>query len=133
MARGTLYPSDQVHYLTKEISFEDEAQTVTVGYLPKHAVVIGGGVVVTEVFNDGTADVLDIGIDADADEIAGALDLTALGVTPADNLAGADALRVTADEAVVTALYSGTNNDATTGAAVVFVTYVVVNNAQGAA
>jgi len=89
MATGTAataarqYHQQMVHYLRKTMAWDGTtASAVTVGVLPAGAVIVpnaSGAFVTTAFAADTTAQTLDIGISADADEYASALVLTTAG------------------------------------------------------
>jgi hypothetical protein len=121
--------TQQVHYLHKRITFADYGTTVTVGYLPANASVIGGGVHVTTAFNSSGTDLLDVGFigaTTDADGYATQLTLAAVGFIVLDELATTTNIKQTAD-CTVTCAPAQSVADATAGVAEVYVTYVLAN------
>jgi hypothetical protein len=133
MATGTAatvarkYHSDQVHYLTKLISYADGASNVyTIGVIPAGALILkpASGVHVTTVYNSGTNNLLNIGTSADDDLFGTVLSLTAANFVPLDESIGG--FYVTSDT-TITASHALTGTAATTGAGVVVIAYVMAN------
>lgn len=130
---GQQYHQNMVHYLRADVVFGDDDAAVSLGWLPADASIIGGGVVVTEAFNAGTNNVLDIGFRNagdgtadDPDEFATDLALGTAGVIEADALAtAADAHFPSGAEIIATPALTGTA--ATAGAGIAYVTYIVKN------
>ena len=120
------YHTQQVHYLRKSITFADDDVTVTVGVIPAGAVILpaASGVIVTTVFNAGTANVLDIGTTADPDLYATDLALGTLGQVTLDE---AVSFLVSADT-TITATPALTGTAATTGAGEVVIAYIPDND-----
>ena len=127
--RGTATHFNAVHFLSKDITFADDGETLSLGYLPAGAAVIDAFVIVSTAFNSGTSDVLDIGYADDGDEYATDLDLTTAGKIAADELATAGNLLYTADETQITAAYTSAGTAPTAGAGTVVVLYVPTDNA----
>jgi hypothetical protein len=135
---ATFYPSNQVHYLSKKITFTEAlAETaITVGELPPYASVTGGGVHVVTAFNDGGAEVLDVGlagtygVTANDDAFGTDLTLSAVGFIPLDELGAVTNIMQTTP-ARVTATYAGASNDASAGECWVIIQYVVNRPAGG--
>ena len=128
---GKQYHTDQVHYLRQTVTFSDG--TVSLGWLPKGAVVIDAAAVVTTAFNSGTNNNLNIGFRNagdgtadDTDEFMSAVAVGSAGKKDADELATAADLHFPegAELVAVTAL---TGTAATAGSAEVFVAYLVDN------
>lgn len=134
MATGTAgttaqeYHTNQVHYLSKAISYTDNGTAVTVGIIPAGAAVIRGGVVVTTAFNAGTSNVLDIGTSADDDGFATDLALGTIGVIVADEMATTNDSYVTSDT-TITATVALSGTAASAGAGWVWVEYIIANRA----
>lgn len=121
--------TQQVHYLHKQITFADYGTTVTVGWLPANASVIGGGVHITTAFNSSGTDLLDVGFiggTTDADGYATQLTLAAVGFIALDELATTTNIKQTVDTRVTCAPAQSVA-DATAGVAEVYVTYVLAN------
>jgi hypothetical protein len=132
---GQGYHTNQVHYLRRAVAYTDDGTTLSLGWVPKGAAIIRGGVVVSTAFDSGTSDVLDLGFReagdgtaADADEYGSALDLTTAGVIAADDMAtAADAYLPQGAE--ITCDYTSAGTAPTAGAGVVWVEYLVDNGA----
>lgn len=129
---GKQYHSDQVHYLRADISYTDDGSTVSMGWLPKGAVVIDGGVVVSTVFDGDTTNTVDLGFRNagdgtadDADEFASALSLAAAGRIVADDMATAGDLLFPSGAEVTATVVSTAG--ATAGSGVVYISYLVNN------
>lgn len=128
MAKGRQYALQTVHYLRKSISYTAGATAVvTVGTLPAGALVVGGGVHVSTVFNAATANNIDVGTAADPDGFATALAMTSVGLKAFDELATSDDLLTTADTDVIATL-ALTGTAATAGVCQVVVQYLVNND-----
>jgi len=127
------YHTNQVHYLRANVTFADDGATVSLGWVPEGALVVGGGVVVATAFDSGTSDVLDIGFrnagdgtTADPDDYATDLDLTTVGVIVADAIATATGYH--AEGAEITAAYVSAGTAPTAGSAYVWVEYLADNS-----
>ena len=120
------YHQQMVHYLRKSIVFGDDDVELTVGTIPAGAVILpaASGVIVTTVFNAGTANVLDIGTTADPDLYATDLALGTLGQVTLDEAVD---FSVSADT-TITATPALTGTAATTGAGIVIIAYAVNND-----
>lgn len=128
MALGRELDFQAVHYLRKSISYSAGASAVvTVGVLPAGALVIGGGVHVSTVFNAGTNNNIDVGTAADPDGFATALAMTSAGLKAFDELATSDDLLMTTDT-TITATLGLTGTAASAGVCQVVVQYVVNND-----
>jgi hypothetical protein len=136
MATGTAattarqYHTAQVHYLRKRISYTDEGDVVTVGYLPAGASVIGGGVHIVTAFDDTST--IDVGFKDgnstdDPNAYATALTATAIGFIPLDELGATTNIQQTEDFTVTATLNDG-SGAVSAGVADVIVTYVVDND-----
>jgi hypothetical protein len=121
--QARLYNTDQVHYLAKTITFDDDGIVHTLGILPAGAVVIkpASGVQVHTVFNAGTNNFLDVGTAATGDLFATDLALGSVAFVPLDEAVG---LRVAADT-TITATVQLSGTAATTGAATVLIAYIL--------
>ncbi len=124
---GQIFHTNQTMYLAKSISWADgNAKVYTLGVLPPRAAVIRAGVVVTTAFNSGTNNLLDIGTSSDDDGFATDLALGTVGIIAADELATTnDAYSTSA--VTITATTSLTGTQATTGAGIVWVEYIVAD------
>ncbi|MCT4654242.1 MAG: hypothetical protein N4A65_00370 [Cohaesibacter sp.] len=130
MAKRSLarhYHHSMVHYLRATITFADDAKKLEIGKIPEDSILVDAGVVVTTAFNDTGTDQIDIGTEADPDGIATDLDVSAVGLKAADELATSDDLYATSGDLTLVAQYDGANSDATAGKAVVFVAYLPNN------
>lgn len=122
------YHHCMMHYLRKAIAYTDGATAaVTVGTVPAGALIHDAAVTVTQAFNNGTTNTLNIGTVADPDGFASALALGTIGKIVADELATSNDLYVTADT-VITATHASSGTAATTGQAIVVVTFSVDND-----
>lgn len=125
------YHTDQVHYLWADVTFE--SGTVSLGWIPPGAAVIGGAAVVTTAFDSGTSDLVDIGFRNagdgtadDTDEFATDLDVSSVGAKALDEIATAGNLYFP-EGAEIVAVYASAGTAPTAGAARAYVTYVVDN------
>lgn len=135
---------DEVHKMaiTKNVGRQEViAARVTFGYadladdtgvaegaiqVPEGAIVIGGYVTVSEVFNSTTSDVMDVGDGVDPDRYSATpISLTALGTTALD-LTG---YVYTAQDDIDVAWTAGATGTATTGAVEIVVEYIVATRA----
>jgi hypothetical protein len=126
------FPWQAVHYMRKGIAYDTtgigSTGTVKVGTLPSGAIVEKVQVKVTEVFDAGTTNPLDVGTSSDedclVDSTASDVDLTATGSTFV--LRGSDET-FSADTAIYVT-YAQTGTAATQGAAEVIIFYTVDND-----
>lgn len=119
--------SQNVQTISGVVKFSAGASAeVVIGTLPAGAIVVGGGVLVTTVFNAGTNNNIDVGTKADPDGFATALAMTAKGLKAFDELATSDDLQMTTDT-VITATLGLTGTAATTGEATVIVQFIAAN------
>lgn len=84
---GQEYHTNQVHYLSKKITYADAGTTVTVGTLPPKAAVIGVEAVVFTAFTGNTTNTVDVGTAADLEDFASNLALGTKGVIRDDEMA----------------------------------------------
>lgn len=127
-ARQTQF--QQTHFLRKRITFADYGTTVTVGWLPAGASVVGGGVHIVTAFNSSGTDLLDVGFigtTTDDNAYATLLTLAAVGYIPFDELATTTNIQDTA-ALQVTAKPAQSVADATAGVADVIVFYAPNND-----
>jgi len=124
---GRQYHTSQTHYLTAPIAWTDG--TVSVGWLPPGAIVVGGGVAVSTAFAAGGANTIDVGFasagdgrTADPDALATLLAVNALGFKALDELAAVTNIPFPKG-AEITARYNGTTP--TDGAGTVVIEFVV--------
>jgi len=109
-----------VQVLTAWLELADPTQAI--GTIPADALVLSVDVWVQEAFNAGTTNLLTIGFTADPDYYMDDLDVTAVGVkTP---IATAIIKTIDATERAMVAYYSQTGGAATTGAALITITYI---------
>lgn len=128
MAKGRQYSLNVMHTLRKTVRYSDGASAVvTVGTLPAGAIVVGGAVHVSTVFNAGTNNNIDVGTAADPDGFATALAMTSAGDKVFDELATSDDLLTSADTDVIATL-GLTGTPASAGVAQVIVWFVVNND-----
>lgn len=125
------YHTDQVHYLRKAISYTDDGTTVSVGFVPEGALIVGAGVVVTTAFNGGTTNTVDIGFrnagdgtSDDTDDYATDLALGTVGVIVADAMATATGYHAEGAEIVAPVVSTAS---ASAGAGYVYVEYLALN------
>jgi len=138
MATGTAgtnarqYHTHQVHYLRKYFTKADATLTLDLGYIPAGAVVLRGGVAVIEVFNAGTNNRLDIGTSGDTDGFATDLALGTVGIIVADEMATSDDFYSTSEQ-LIQCVVDVTGSAATTGKAIAWIEYIVVDGVVGSA
>lgn len=118
------YHTAQVHYLYKDITYADNGQTLSLGFVPAGATVIRGGVVVSTAFNGNSANTLDIGTAADTDGFATALALGTIGVIAMDELATSNDCGPYAADTELKCVVTSTAS-ASAGAGRVWVEYLV--------
>ncbi len=114
-----------IHYLRRDITPTDAAQTIVVGTLPAGAIIVEAisGVYVHVVFNAGSNNRLDIGASTDSgtNNYATLLALTSIGMIELDEVAAT--LKVTVDT-VISAFVDVTGTTATTGQASIIIAYI---------
>lgn len=115
-----------IQYLKANVVFGDNGTAKVLGKLPAGAIIVkaASGVHVTEAFNAGTTNTLNVGTDSN-DDLFGTL--LALGTTtfvPLDEAIGGFVLT---DDTEITATVVLTGTAATTGAAVVYIAYIPGN------
>lgn len=130
MSTARQYHTQQVHYLRKTITFEDDGTEVTVGYIPSGSIIIkaASGVAVTTAFNAGTGNVLDVGADDgndDPDEWGTDLALGATNFVPLDEAVGTYLMSADTEITCTPAL---TGTAATAGSAEVIICYIPDND-----
>jgi hypothetical protein len=126
------YHLNTVHFLRKEITYADNGETISLGWVPAGASVIRGGVNVNTVFNGDTTNTLDLGYrnggnseTDDTDEFATDLALGTAGVIVADEMATAG-VTTFANGAEIVGVVTSTAS-ASTGAGVMWIEYIVDN------
>jgi len=127
---GREYTTHQVHYLRKYFTFADRGLTLEMGTMPPGHCVIDAGVVVAEAFNAGTNNRLDIGTEDDTDDFATDLALTTKGRIVADEMATADNL-YSASAKKVQCVVDVTGTTPTTGIAIAYVKYLIIEGLLG--
>lgn len=128
MAVAQQYHQNQVHFLRKEVNYNDPgiASGIVIGRLPANAQISQGLARVRTSFNAGTTNVLTVGTNASSyDNIFGAGDIAegAVGnsVAPLANLLDAQS------ETDVLVKYTQTGTAASQGKAVIHIAYTVNN------
>ena len=112
-----------VHYVAANVTFGDNGSAVTIGTIPAGARVLRAYAVVTEAFNAGDSNVLDIGTSGDADGFATDIALGTIGVIAADEMATTNDAAPSVDT-VLTATPALAGTAASAGAADVIVEYI---------
>ena len=133
ISTGQQYHSNQVHFLRLAITYANDGDTVSLGWLPAGASVIRAGVNVNTAFDGDTTNTLDIGYrnggnseTDDTDEFATDLALGTAGVIVADEMATAGVTTFANGVEIVGVVASTAS--ATAGAGVVWVEYIVDNS-----
>lgn len=123
------YHTQQVHYFRKGVALADltSGTAVTLGTVPAGAVIVDAYAVVTEAFDSGTSDVLDIGTSDDGDGFATDLDISSVGKKAADELESSNDLVVSADTDITFA-WTADGTAATAGAMEVIVEFIPDND-----
>ncbi len=132
---GKQYETSQMHYVRAAIAWADgNTVTTSLGWIPEGANVIRGGVHVQEAFNSGTNNNLSIGfrntVSSETDDpnaYATLLSLAAVAVVATDEMTATTAIDIT-QGAEITCLVELTGTQATTGAAIVWMEYIVDND-----
>lgn len=129
MAAGStarLYETQQIHYLRKGFTFEDDGSVLTVGTIPAGSTILKplSGVNVDVAFDAGTTNVLDVGTSANDDLYATNLALGSIAFVPLDE---AVAMTVSADTTLI-ATVDLTGTAATAGQAEVIIAYIPDND-----
>jgi hypothetical protein len=126
---GQKYHTNQTHYLTAPVVWNQGTGVMSVGWLPPNAMVIGGGIHVNTAFAAGGANTVDVGFrndgagrTADDDAFATLVAVNTAGRKALDEIAAATNLRHPKG-CEVTVRYNGTTP--TDGAGVVVVEYVI--------
>jgi hypothetical protein len=128
MAIAQQYHQNLVHYLRKEVNYNDPnvASGIAIGRLPANAQVVQALARVRTTFNAGTTNVLTVGTNAsNYDNIFGTADI-AEG-SAGNNAAPLANLQEALAEADVFVKYTQTGTAATQGKAVIHVAYTVNN------
>ena len=118
-----------VHYYRKAVAYNTTgiATGIKFGTLPAGAEIISTVVKVKVVFNAATTNVLTVGTTALGVDIVGTADVNESAVASTTVLTG-NALTLAADTDIFVA-YTQTGTPATTGSAIIIVTYVLNNDA----
>ena len=122
--------TQQINYIRKRITYADYGTTVTVGYLPGGAMVVGGGVQIVTAFNSSGTDLLDVGFigaTTDANGYATLLPLNAVGFIELDELATTTNIQQS-DNYTVTCAPAQSVADATAGVADVVIFFIPNND-----
>ena len=128
MAVAQQYHQNLVHYLRKEVNYNDPgiASGVVIGRLPANAQVMQALARVRTTFNAGTTNVLTVGTNpANYDNILGTADVAEGSV--GTNVAPLANLQETLAEADVLVKYTQTGIAATQGKAIIHIAYTVNN------
>lgn len=116
--------SDRQYELTAivDFGFADLADSTAENALelPSDAIITGGHVYISEVFNSTTSDSLIVGDSDDADEYLGATSIQALGLTALVPTG----LKLTAGKSITMTITAGTADTATTGIGQLVVYYI---------
>lgn len=127
---GQEYHTNQVHYLTADVVWNQGTGVMSVGWLPPGAVVTGGGIAVSTAFAAGGANTIDVGFRndgaaraADDDAFGTLIAVSTAGFKVLDEIAAATNLPHPAG-AEVTVRYNGTTP--TAGKGTVVVQYAVI-------
>lgn len=116
-----------VHYMRKSISFNDDGTAVTVGVLPAGALIHKdmSGVAVTQAFNAGTTNTLNVGTAADGDLFGTLLAVGATTFVPLNETVGG---YLVTEDTTITATVVLTGTAATAGTAEVVIAYIPDND-----
>lgn len=128
MAIAQQYHQNLVHYLRKEVNYNDLGITtgVVIGRLPANAQVTQALARVRTTFNAGTTNVLTVGTNAaNYDNILGTADIAEGSV--GNNIAPLANLQEVLSETDVFVKYTQTGTAATQGKAVIHIAYTVNN------
>lgn len=121
-ARDIGYPLIQT--IAATVSYTDNGSAVTIGVIPAGGIVLRATAVVSEAFDAGTANVLDIGTSADPDGFATDLALGTIGNIVADEMATTNDQGPYASDTTITATPALSGTAATAGTATVIVEYI---------
>lgn len=124
--KGRVYHQQQIHYLCKEITFADDGEAISVGFLPKGALVLPAisGCYVTTAFNGDTTNTVDIGITGALEKYASDLALGTLGHIELDVITDAsnNSSLTTAEEEILASVTSTAS--ASAGEAYIVIAYI---------
>ena len=104
------------------VTFADTT-SVSLGFLPANATVIGARVLVTTAFDSSGTDLIDIGVNGTANNIADDVDVSSTGSASVTLGAAAGAVQSSSDPTEITAIFAQSVADATAGSAEVIVEY----------
>lgn len=119
------------NHLTKQVSFAANGTTTTVGVIPANSYVKSINIIVTEAFNAGTTNTIQVGYSGTAGGYAGATDVSTVGVKSGANgslNSGAftNGKGLEATKRTVIATFGQTGTAASTGKAMVVMEIVPV-------
>lgn len=119
------YHQAVIHYLRKQITFEDT--TVTVGILPAGALLLKlqSSANVTTAFDAGTSNTIHVGTTADNDLYATGLAAGTVAQVPFDEFTAGNLLSA---DTTITATYNKSGTAPTAGSAEIVVAYTVDND-----
>lgn len=126
---GRCFETAQTHYLYADVTFSDNGETVSLGWLPDDAVIHNIVVVTHTAFNAGTTSQIDVGFRNrgtpadDSDGLAQDVDVSSAGAAEVDLSSTANLAFTSLGEVTATIDLVGTA--ATAGAARVVVEYTV--------
>jgi hypothetical protein len=117
--------SQNVAYLRKKTVFGDgETAVITVGTLPKGAIVTRGEVVVLTAFNSATSNTISVGTAAATSGFASVIATGTAGVIAFDDMATSTIVGPLTADTVIQATHVRTGTAATTGEAYICVEYL---------
>lgn len=120
--------TQQVGYLRKDFTKANATETLTMGVLPAGAIVVSAGVIVSEAFNAGTNNRLDMGTSGDTDGFATDLALGTIGNIVWDELATSNDLGPYASDTTIQIVVDVTGTAATTGIGSAYVMFIEDND-----
>ena len=131
---GRSYETSQKHYLYADVTFANDGDTVSLGWLPEDGVIDSISIVTSTAFNAGTTSQIDVGfrnrgdgVADDADGLAADVDVSAAGVDVVSLTSTANLAFTGGGE--VTAFVDLTGTTATAGVARVIVEFTVATDA----
>lgn len=118
----------QIDYLRARVTFSNSGVAVAVGILPPNAIILKAlsGVTVETVFNAGTTNTVDIGVQGTANLYGSALSLTAQNFVPLGQ--NTNFVTSSAGDTVVWATVNTSGTAATTGVAHVVIAFIPNND-----
>lgn len=127
-AYGRNNGQSDIQTISARTTFADgQSSVITIGRLPKGALVVGGAVTVLTAFNDATNKLVNVGTSADDDGFATIMSVATIGRIVFDELATSNDLYST-DEVTCILTHARTGTAATAGDAFVEVQYIVPAN-----